>query len=111
MKLFNTLQKIKMLSACLLALTLFHAPVALSASAAYLDALDAEAGTAPEKKGGDTAWSKTEAIDLGDADVSTQEGFENYLKASYFGSYVFYQKLSTPEKRSCHLGFIAPNLT
>lgn len=82
----------------------------LASSANYLNALEAEADnisateTTPNQPTTDTATSAAPAVPAGEilpAGLS-QADFEETLKSSYFGSYIFYSKLSDGGKTSVY---------
>ncbi len=75
-----------------------------SVSSGYLDVLNEEAGTETVNKS-NSEWKNTKFSLKNNIDASTQEIFEEHLKAEYFGSYVFYQKLSPQEKESVYNEF------
>ena len=103
---YKTQNVLKLLSICLLIFSTAHVPVALSASSGYLDALDAEAGSAPVVVKQEEVMHREIKLNGQDVDLSTLEGFESFLKASYFGSYVFYNKLTDKEKNTVYKEFL-----
>ena len=107
MKLYKAQNVLKLLSICLLIFSITRVPVAIASSSGYLDALEAEAGNAPAARVQEEETHREVKLNGQNYDLSTLEGFESYLKTSYFGSYVFYQKLSDKEKDAVYKEFLA----